>query len=370
MYLDSDSEFHLNFKIVVSYVLLCHVEHFALILVRRFLAIFTLWVTIMFGFYFYALYFNVLLGETLFDIHMFMNSEIFSRIYTEGSSLEKTDGFYRFLGHWVFIPLTMTVALFVLLAPMACRKQSMSQTLLQKGDLRFFGDPFPEKLVPMQRLRKRPKPSKEPADEVLLFRNMLARIQNLGKPRFWGMWWRKFVWRGFHWFVPVRLPLAIVMLVLHAVPIFSVWANFLETMLHNIAHSCSRTQLSTTRWRGACRASLWVIALVAFLLGILLVFLTIWLYLYIYFQFIVFLFIDILRNASSTLPQCIVVLSIIGYIIMAFDHFEEDYRYLKGVVLDLCRQYSTETLEGVEEESEVVLLDPPYEPLYIKTAVS
>ena len=55
---------------------------------------------------------------------------------------------------------------------------------------------------------------------------------------------------------------------------------------------------------------------------------------------------------------------------MAFRNFEDDYRSLKEVVFDLCKSYEEEVLEDQEEGSEIILINPPYEPLYIKTAVS
>ncbi len=61
-----------------------------------------------------------------------------------------------------------------------------------------------------------------------------------------------------------------------------------------------------------------------------------------YSQFLVFLFIDLLLNASSTLPRLILVCAAAGYIRTAFASFEDDYRNLKEVVINICREYSAE----------------------------
>ncbi len=68
----------------------------------------------------------------------------------------------------------------------------------------------------------------------------------------------------------------------------------------------------------------------------------VWDILVLYSQFIVFLFIDLLRNASSTLPRLILVCAAAGYIRTAFANFEDDYRNLKEVVINICREYSAE----------------------------
>ena len=76
----------------------------------------------------------------------------------------------------------------------------------------------------------------------------------------------------------------------------------------------------------------------------------------------VFLAIDMLRNASTTLPIVIIVLAMVIHLKMAFRDFEDKYRGLKEVVFELCKSYSKEILEDLDKESEIVLLDPPYEP--------
>ena len=51
MFLDSDPEFHLNLKIVLSYILLCHINNYVLIIARRIVAVFLVWFAIFFGLY-------------------------------------------------------------------------------------------------------------------------------------------------------------------------------------------------------------------------------------------------------------------------------------------------------------------------------
>ena len=98
---------------------------------------------------------------------------------------------------WLLSPPEFcTLIIFILLSPILLRKQTIAETLHCNGDLRFFGDPFPESLVQMQDLRKTPKPSKSWTYEDLLFRNMKTRITNLIKPQFWKLLWQRWICRG------------------------------------------------------------------------------------------------------------------------------------------------------------------------------
>ena len=262
------------------------------------------------------------------------------------------------------MPTFMTCALFLLLAPVMWKKESISQTLLQNGDLHFFGNPFPERLVLMHQLQKSPKLSAQRPAELLLQKNMLARLRNLGKKKFWMLWWKNFVYmKSLPFLTPLRLPIALIMVILHSFPIFSVWANFIRSMFIKITQENIFTEQREAQIHiRICKMIFHSFLFLLVCIGIVVVCLMFWLFLIIYCQVFVFLFIDILRNPSYTLPRCIVIFSIFIYIKMAFGNFEEDYRCLKEVVLDLCKSFS--------EEEEVVLIDPPYEPLYIKTWVS
>ena len=151
MFLDSDPEFHLNLKIVLSYILLCHINNYVLVIVRRIMAIFCVWLTIFFGLYYFNTYYPILfdsLTEYIFSNILFPT---FMLIFTEPS--RETAPYFFYL----IMPTFMTCILFFLLAPLLWKKESISQTLLQNGNLHFFGNPFPEILVYMRQLRKSPK---------------------------------------------------------------------------------------------------------------------------------------------------------------------------------------------------------------------
>ncbi len=126
------------------------------------------------------------------------------------------------------------------------RKQSIAETLHCSGDLRFLGNPFPERLLEMKNLRKVPKPSKPWTYELLVFRNMTARLQNIIKPRFWKLWWTDWVCAGIakeknsfrrklrYISLIVWLPVSFLLTIPHVIPVFSAWANYMRSYVKSI----------------------------------------------------------------------------------------------------------------------------------------
>ena len=278
-------------------------------------------------------------------------------------------GTYRFFSF--ILPGVTTLVMFLLLSPILLRKRPIAETLHCNGDLRFFGDPFPETIVEMRRLRRTPKPSKPWTYEDLLYRNMMARLRNLTKPMFWKLLWERWICRGCSWrprdqhtkntlnlvMVVVWFPVCMVLLMLHVVPIFSVWANYIRKQI-KLAFSCTGKKVT-------CLARVVAVPLLFIqLFGIFFFYLMMWNLLVIVVQFVVFIFIDILRNAATTLSKIILILAIFVYLRGAFQDFEDGYRELKSVTFALC----LERAEEVEDkDSKVVVKLKPYEPLHVKT---
>ena len=208
--------------------------------------------------------------------------------------------------------------------------------------------------------------------EVLLTRNMLARLRNLTKGEFWRLCWQKIVLSKACLLLPIWLPVSIIMIVVHSAPIFSVWSNYIRQSLLNMKKKCNKYSTSQVPMshKILLDTGLQIVLFLALFPGAIIIYMQVWLWMIIYLQFVVFLAIDMLRNASTTLPIVIIILAMVIYLKMAFRDFEDKYRGLKEVVFELCKSYSKEVLEDLDKESEIVLIDPPYEPLYIKTMVS
>ena len=271
------------------------------------------------------------------------------------------------------MPAICSLVTFLLLSPILLRKKTIAETLHCNGNLRFFGDPFPESLVEMKLLRKTPKPSKPWTYEQLVFRNMSARLQNLTRPQFWKLLWERWICRGLKFkghtedhkragITDVALtifwfPICSVLLILHVVPIFSLWANYVWSVG---LETFGRKSKSI----GFFKRTTYLFLLFVQLLGISVFYLMVWDVLVILGQFVVFVSIDILRKATSTLSKIILFLGITMYIRSAFQDFEDGYRKLKCVTFSLC----IERHEANEDENTtVVVKQHPCEPLYVQT---
>ena len=271
------------------------------------------------------------------------------------------------------LPAICAVVTFIFLSPILLRKRTISETLHCNGNLSFFGDPFPESIVEMKLLRRTPKPSKPWTYEQLVFRNMIARLKNLTKPQFWNLLWRRWICRGLKFKGPAKerekagvcdillsvfwFPVCVVLLILHVVPIFSIWANY---MWLKATEAFGRPCNSTSIIKRIASIFLFFIQLI----GILLFYLMVWNLLVIVGQFVVFVCIDILRNATTTLSKIILFLAITMYIRSAFEDFEDGCRELKSVTFALCIERHE---ANDNDDTTVVVNKQPCEPLYVQT---
>ena len=271
------------------------------------------------------------------------------------------------------LPAICAVVTLIFLSPILLRKRTISETLHCNGNLSFFGDPFPESIVEMKLLRRTPKPSKPWTYEQLVFRNMIARLKNLTKREFWKLLWHRWICRGLKFKGPAKdkdkagvcdilftvfwLPLCVILLILHVVPIFSLWANYVWLKATEaFGRPCNSISIARR-----------IVSIVLFfmqLIGILIFYLMVWNLLVIMGQFVVFVCIDILRNATTTLSKIILFLGITMYIRSAFQDFEDGYRELKSVTFALCieRHEANE-----DDDTTVVVKQQPCEPLYVQT---
>ncbi len=178
------------------------------------------------------------------------------------------------------------------------RKQSMCATLHCTGNINFFGDPFPETLVSMGLLRRTPKPSRSWTYETLVYRNIMVRLSNLTKPAFWKLWWNKVVLRKAccsnensvinSLCIVFWLPFSIILLILHAIPIFSVWSNYVQNEA-KVIFTCDGKG-------NTCKRMMKMILLIMTICGIICFYLMIWTFMVIVSKFVVY-------NFYSLVPQ-------------------------------------------------------------------
>ena len=79
LYLDSDPEFHLNINIVLSYLMLFHVDSHVIMVLRRVIAIYITWMISGTGFFIYMKYYPLLLEEPILDVQFSLAGEYLYR---------------------------------------------------------------------------------------------------------------------------------------------------------------------------------------------------------------------------------------------------------------------------------------------------
>ena len=255
----------------------------------------------------------------------------------------------------------------VILSPILGLGKPIAETLYFSGKLTFFGYSFPE-TISNKRLKRPPKPSKQQTCEDKLYRIMVTRLGHLTKLRFWKLLWHRWICRGCNWeerdldndkhskcdcvLAVVWVPVCFCLVILHALPISSVWANYIGKQIKVVKSPGENTK------RIKCFCLLLTTPFCIFVFCLM-----IWNFLVIFGQFIVFVFIDVLRNASTTLPIIVLVLGIFMYVHKACQEFEDGYRELKSLIFPLCQNIA----EQSKDANVVVEVNGRDQPLFLKT---
>ncbi len=166
----------------------------------------------------------------------------------------------------------MTLVTFLLLSPILCLKQPICKTLYCMDVNNFFrkgqesNDPL---------LKRTPPPSQSWTYETLLYKALVTRLSNVVRPAFWKTWWINTVLKGNPFFrrrpvwkqlcLIIWLPVCIILLILHAVPFFSVWFDYLHKEARSI-FTCK------TQWKRVLN----IITFIMILVGIFWFYLMIW----------------------------------------------------------------------------------------------
>ena len=81
LYLDSDPEFHLNINIVMSYLLLFHVDSHVVMVLRRVIVVYITWMISGTGFFIYMKYYPLLLEEPVLNLQFYVFGEYLYKRY-------------------------------------------------------------------------------------------------------------------------------------------------------------------------------------------------------------------------------------------------------------------------------------------------
>ena len=183
MYIDSDPQFHLNPNLILSYLFLCMIENHFLIIIRRILIIYGLWLLIGLACWVYGTYYPILLDEPTMQFQAEITAEIITFVFGE-----QRDAITEFYYHIFILPAIALVGVFGTNALLLLRKQSVAKSLYSTGEITFFGSNFPEVLQASLEMKRVPKTSRYKSYELLVWQNMQARMTNVFKHDFWRMW--------------------------------------------------------------------------------------------------------------------------------------------------------------------------------------
>ena len=385
VFLDSSSEYHLSPILVLSYMFFFHKKNYLIILLRRFVFLFLCWMLIGLIIFISAIFYTAMLRSNAmkFQIHyldLILNFFLHEKHhkFNPYRTADIYPRLYLSLFGWPAILATTQVLLlwFIFLKP-----NPIATSLLWKDDYKFFGIPIPNiKPVEVQSKHKKSKPSAVLSDEILLSNTMLRRLQNIGGSTFWKFWWSdilcvplnccrpkttdsncvsllKKIQSGL-WYI-LKGPFCLILVVIYALPIFSVWHNliFEQGKLFFFSNKCKVVSNS--------KIFRFLFVLLA-LFGILLTYLMMMDMLVLCGQVVVFMVIDMMRHATETLPRIILFISVFVYIRNAFSQFEDDYRAIKELIIDTCYDVNNDFMNETESDVRVVVAEPPHEPLYIE----
>ena len=333
--MDSDPEFHLDLHLILSYLFLCHIDNHVLIVIRRMVIIYGLWLLLGLACWVYGTYYPILLDEPFMSFQAKITTDIMELFFGKDRS-PKTE-FYHHIFILPFIALVVTFGTNVVLF---LKKQSVAKSLYSTGEICFFGNKFPEHLATVRESRRVPNASRIKTFERLLFQNLVARIVNIFTCSFCRLWWKYWILQKcnpgkskstcekigkFSFIIFVWVPFSLILVLIHTLPMFAIWDNYLRKELSFCLNEKDKEgrKLSTSK-RLKC-----FISFLVQIIGIVMIYAVLWDLILCYTQFVLFVSIDLIRNAADHIPKLILAFAILAYIKQAFWNFSDKYRELK-----------------------------------------
>ena len=311
------------------------------------------------GCWVFGTYFPLLADERFFQFQVEITDWIMGWIF--GPNRSSLTEFY----HHVYIyPAIALVGTFGFNLGLLLKKHSVARTLYSTGEITFFGEKFPETIRSERDKGRVPKCSGIKTCEYLLFRNIVDRMINVFKHDFWRMWWRDWVvgkCPGCLWVCGILwLPFSFFLVMVHVLPICSVWENYLGELLC----CCVKGKDKKGKKLGYFKRIYYMFYFLIQIVGIVMIYVMAWDFLFCYVQLVVFVSIDIIRNAAEHLPKIVLAFAVLGYIKGAFWNFSDKYRELKMGSIQGLRDLHWEVREEYyhyNKAIKLVFLTPPYE---------
>ena len=370
VFLDGDPVYTFGLRTIVAYILLMHIDHHSITVIRRLLAMYLVWIVICFLLFvrivFYPLTILPDCAECIQLIEIFVEQD------------------HSYFLEWklvavLFYPVFFTILQLVFLCPIITRKCSLSQVLFWDENKTSLGR-FMLKTVDSISLHYRNHQSYE----MRLYTNLTQRLGYLIKKKFYVYMFDYFLLEtpsclklqgGLPFFYRARprkekstpsqcvrnqlkqtmcallraiwylikLPLVILAIPFITLPLFCLLTGLVNNPRKLLGTCCSRSE------NICCRSGTPYCKLPWFFVGYFVTICKFWCFLYFVLYTCIFILIDIVRNIRSSLPQLIFFSSIMIYIRNAFVQFEDDFRTLKGQTFKAILQLEKESLEDEDK---------------------
>ena len=320
----------------------------------------------------YGTYYPILLDEPIINIQSEITAKTLDLIFGENR-----DSLTEFYYHIFILPFFGLLGTFGFNFLLFTKKQSVAKTLYSTGELSFFGEKFPETLQSMREMKRVPKASRFKSFEVLLWQNLFGRMVNFFKHDFWRKWWSDWVIGKcnprnatstcgtitkfcllFLW-----VPFSVFLVILHVVPVFSIWENYMRELLSPCTKSKDKDGNKVTKYKRILCFFIFTLQIV----GIVMIYAMAWDLISLDIQLAVFVVVDLVRNAGQNIPEFILAIAILGYIQQAFWNFSDKYRELKEGTIQGLRDLHWEYREEYyhyNKKMKFVFMTPPYEVMW------
>ena len=297
--------------------------------------IYGLWLLLGLVCWVYGTYYPILLDEPFMSFQAKITNDIMELFF--GSDRSPETEFYH---HIFILPFIALVATFGTNVVLFLKKQSVAKSLYSTGEICFFGSKFPEHLAIVRESKRVPKASRIKTFERLLFQNLVTRILNIFTCKFWRLWWKHWILEKCNpsksksrcekigklsFLIFVWVPFSLVLVLLHALPMFAICDNYMRKELSSSLNGKDKEGRTFSR----SKRVRYLIIFSVQIIGIIMIYAVLSDLILCYTQFVVFVSIDLIRNAADHIPKLILAFAVLAYIKGVFWNFADKYRELK-----------------------------------------
>ena len=341
VFVNEDPVYHFSLGTLIWYGLFFHVDSHHIVVARRFVFLFAVWMLQELAALQVFLYYPYLYQHTW--LARWPSSLTFA-LYPPTAALETEEQYHTVLViHLIAVPLALALIQFLLLSPLLSSGSSIAEALYweehdtalgryvgidQVDNVYDFNLPF----------------------EVRLQRNLHARLSCFTKIKCWGYLFKYSVF-------PINMDsedakqsclLFAMKCLIKAFIILIIWPFYILPCFTVFHVFYSRENKHSQNDNCGIRRVLKQLIIPLGIIGLFFMFLP---FLFFYICFMIFLIVDVIRNISDTLTAAIFIMSIAANVRSAFSGLEDDYRTVKSALFSVMEELSESEDEQEKEVS-------------------